>query len=107
MIEPLSTNADIKIIFFSNPEDFFEWNSQSEHYDLLITDINLPKISGIEIAHRMRTHGQKLPIYFISGFDERDYLKELKELHPYRYLPKPINFEEILSSLKLDLGIKN
>lgn len=105
MVEPLGGEFDIQIKFFLDANEFFEWWSDQE-IDLLITDINLPSMNGIEIAQKLRSKGKNFPLYFISGYEEKQYESELNALSNYRYISKPINFDETLLLIEKDLGLK-
>uniref|UniRef100_UPI00403FBBC8 response regulator transcription factor n=1 Tax=Candidatus Enterococcus willemsii TaxID=1857215 RepID=UPI00403FBBC8 len=62
--------------------------------DLLITDVQMPFISGIELAETIRRKNTTLPILFISGYDDFQYAKKALDLQAVNYLLKPINPQE-------------
>ena len=43
--------------------------------DILLTDIRMPHMSGIELAHEVRKHSPSCHILFISGYAKKEYLK--------------------------------
>ena len=69
--------------------------------DLVITDLNMPIMSGFEMLKRIKLidSNQKCIIY--SAYNELDYYSKLKELNINKFLKKPIN-----SSILLDEIIK-
>lgn len=72
--------------------------------DLVILDMVLPDISGVEVLKRIRSRSDA-PVIVISGFsDKRNVLDCWKE-GATRYLEKPFNFLEIESLVTLFLGI--
>lgn len=67
--------------------------------DVVITDIRMPYVDGIQLAKLIRTEHPKTKIAFISGYDEFAYAKEAIELNVMSYLSKPIAEEEIIHFL--------
>ena len=66
---------------------------REQHVDLLITDINLPDGSGIEVAHDALRQSPGLPVIVCSGNDVRDVARSLgPTAHP---LMKPFELDEL------------
>lgn len=69
---------------------------ESQHFDLLLLDIMLPGISGIDICHKVRLQNEKVGIIFISAKDtSSDRIQGLK-VGADDYLTKPFSLEELL-----------
>lgn len=68
--------------------------------DLLITDISMPVMGGLSLIAEARKLHQELKVIILSGFNEFDYLKEGMKLGIENYLLKPINVEELESTLR-------
>ena len=78
--------------------------------DLLITDIKMPYIDGIELIKRMKQELPLLQTIIISGFDSFDYAKQAIALGVIGYISKPITLgelEETLKKAKIELDKKN
>lgn len=71
-----------------------------DKFDLVITDINMPGGSGIELVHFMRRSGITTPIILMTGFAELKELHEAGEIGANGFLPKPFKREELFSLLK-------
>lgn len=67
--------------------------------NVVITDIRMPFIDGIELSRIIRKDFPKTKIAFISGYDEFTYAKQAIELGVISYLSKPITEEEVLRFL--------
>lgn len=75
---------------------------QEIHFDLIITDVKMPFLSGIELAEALRKNMVTTPILFISGYDDFEYVKKALTLQAVDYLLKPINpteFHELIHRL--------
>ena len=77
--------------------------------DIIITDIKMPKLNGLEFVKKIRQKDKKTQIIIITAFCDRDYLLKAVELQLVKYLIKPVKekeFEEALflcvNSLKED-----
>lgn len=62
--------------------------------DILISDINMPGMSGIELATKFRKSIPDINIIFISGYDDFDYLKSAIKLDAFEYILKPVDEDE-------------
>lgn len=78
--------------------------SYPEHScDLLLLDIEMKEINGMDLAKKLREKNDKLPIIFITGYS--DYMNDGYEVEALHYLLKPVNKEKLFSVL--DRYIKN
>lgn len=70
------------------------------HYNLLITDIKMPYMDGIELVKKIRTYNQDMKIIVLSGYEEFEYVKELLRYNVVDYLLKPLKVEVFYDTLK-------
>lgn len=68
--------------------------------DLLITDISMPFMDGLQLIREARAIKRDLKVIILSGYNEFEYLKEGLALGIENYLLKPINVDEMESTLK-------
>lgn len=71
----------------------------STAYDLLILDIMLPGINGIEICKRVRERGLKVPILMLTAVDSVNSKVEGLESGADDYLTKPFAFSELIARI--------
>lgn len=67
--------------------------------DLLITDIRMPGIDGLELIRSIRQQDQALPIIVITGYANDDYLGNVTSLG-IQVFRKPLDFEEFERHLR-------
>ena len=67
--------------------------------DLLITDIKMPFISGIDLARRVREIRPSMHIAFLSGYDDFKYAQQAIQYNIISYLLKPISLEELTKEM--------
>lgn len=68
----------------------------SEQFDLLLLDINVPNISGLSIANKIRSNGLLMPIIFISSSICLDDFKKAYQYGANDFIRKPFSLEELL-----------
>jgi len=72
---------------------------KSENIDLIITDINMPKMNGLEMTKLIREIDSDVPILVLSAYNESGYFIDSIKLGVEGYLLKPIDLEQFLSVL--------
>lgn len=68
--------------------------------DLLLTDIRMPFISGIDLARQVREVRPTTQIAFLSGFDDFSYAQQAIQYNIISYMLKPISMNELTENLK-------
>jgi two-component system, cell cycle sensor histidine kinase and response regulator CckA len=67
--------------------------------DLLLTDIVMPRMSGVELAKTLTAARPELPVLFISGFPF-DLEEHKKHLPRCAFLQKPFNFDRLFKTIE-------
>lgn len=67
--------------------------------DILLTDVRMPKMDGIELAARIRERYPHCKIIFLSGYADKEYLKSAIKLDALNYIEKPIDEDEVISTI--------
>lgn len=94
----------ITLKFFSDSREFLGW-LDTHTPDLILTDISMPHLGGPDLLELVKKTGRNIPTYFVSGYDETEFRKIMRELGVYRFISKPLNFNYVLGLIELDLGI--
>lgn len=72
--------------------------------DLILLDIRMPKMDGLEVAGEIRKHSNQTKIIFISAFQSPELIKEAIKYDIFDYIIKPASSESILGVIKKALG---
>ena len=70
-------------------------------YDIVVTDVRMPRMDGVTLARSLRHHHPELPVVVVSGYAPADQLSALaKARHaPVVVLPKPVNLSRLRSAV--------
>lgn len=75
--------------------------------DIVITDVRMPRIGGIELVQKLRAEGFRIPVLIISGYDDFSYVRSALKLGVTDYLLKPIKAQELNQQLQRCVEILN
>jgi two-component system, response regulator YesN len=75
--------------------------ARRERPQLLLTDVRMPKMDGIELATAYRELEPNCQIIFMSGFSDKQYLKSAIKLRAVSYVEKPLELSELQEALRL------
>ena len=67
-----------------------------KEFDLLLLDVNVPKLSGFELLKSIRNNKEEIPTIFITSFKNKESIKEGFMSGGDDYLIKPIDLDELL-----------
>ena len=87
--------AGYDVIDYANGEEAFE-RLKSEPFTLLLTDIVMPKMDGIELARRASELDPELKIMFITGFAAVVLSSEVAAPKDARVLSKPFHLKDLV-----------
>jgi two-component system chemotaxis response regulator CheY len=73
---------------------------QLNNYDLLITDNNMPKLTGVELVKKLRSARMALPVIMATGKLPVAMLAQNPSLQLAAMLPKPFSCDELLGTVK-------
>lgn len=77
-----------------NAIEVFQFLNNNE-VDLIITDINMPEIDGIEMAKKIAKTNDKIKFIVITGFDKFKYAQGAVKINAVDFILKPIDIEEM------------
>lgn len=96
-------NGDIEFVFAFSGEDAITVLKSMEQEDVLIlSDINMPGMSGLELLEHIKTHYHKPPpvVMMITAYGDDENYNTAKRLGADAFLTKPLDFANLKSKLK-------
>ncbi len=88
-----------KVIEARNGEAALEL-MESEQFDLLITDMVMPKVDGAAVIREARRVRGNIPVICISGYTEESILREVEAIDNVSFLPKPFSLQQLAGKVK-------
>ena len=74
---------------------------KKERPNLIITDIKMPKLSGLALAEKIRQEDKNTPIIITTAHTDTEYLLKAVELQLVKYVVKPITSDKLKGALAL------
>jgi two-component system response regulator PilR (NtrC family) len=73
---------------------------QAQPFDVVLTDISMPGLTGMELLSRVRRLYPDTPVIIISGLADEEQAQSLIELGAFDYLLKPFRLEVVENSVR-------
>ncbi|WP_106828985.1 response regulator [Parabacteroides pacaensis] len=88
--------------YAENPVKAIEWLEEGNYPDLIISDLNMPEMSGEEFLHYLKTNKlyKSIPVIILSSIEDRMNRVKLFDEGASDFLLKPFDPEEICSKIE-------
>ena len=90
-------SPDIDLTPFRNPAEVLSWEELAS-VDVAFVDIDMPVMSGVELAQKLKLANPKINIIFATGYSE--YTGDAMSMHASGYLTKPITVDKVKRELE-------
>ena len=87
----------VELTEFSSAEQFLFCYGEQSDYDILLLDIEMGQMDGVQLAKQLRQKNETIQIVFVTGYS--DYISEGYEVAALHYLMKPVREEKFFSVL--------
>ena len=87
-------NKQIEYDVFTNAEELLRYQSQNKEYDVYMLDIEMGKMSGLNLARRLREKYANALIVFLTSYSK--YVYDVFEVITFDFILKPISFEKFM-----------
>ena len=99
----LETRGGFIVDAFSNGEAALQafTDQAQDRYDLILTDIRMPKMNGFELYRKIREKNTSIPIAFITAFEinEDEFSRVMPSTKVRGFIKKPIRIPELIERL--------
>ena len=89
-----------KVVTSNDGEDAINKINVENNFDLVITDIKMPKKSGFEMVKELREEGNLIPVIFLTGNSNIITKERAIQSGVNEYITKPIDFSELIERIK-------
>ena len=97
--EDLITSLGFAALTFASTEAFLQ-SGDAARTSCLITDIQLPGMSGLDLQDRLRAEGYRLPIIVITAFPEPKLERRAQAAGAAAFLVKPFDGRELIAHIE-------
>ena len=91
------TGTEVELEIFPSAEAFLFRYEEKKDFDILLLDIEMTGMDGVELARIVRRDNEAVQIVFVTGYDS--YIAEGYEVSALHYLMKPVNEEKFFQVL--------
>jgi len=92
-----------ELSFCSNGQECLECLSAGKQFNLLLLDIKMPKVSGLDILRNIKQKNPDLKIIIITGYKSVETANEAVKAGAIDYIVKPFSSKEILKSVERNI----
>lgn len=72
--------------------------------DLVVSDVRMPRMTGIELAEKLLELNKSCKFIFLSGYSDKEYLKSAIRLKAVNYVEKPVDMDELSEAVRTALS---
>ncbi|QNL21122.1 response regulator [Hyphobacterium sp. CCMP332] len=107
VVSKVLENMNYKVLGVKNGKELLS-KMEKENFDLILMDINMPKMDGITCAKHIRDHNDKriknIPIIALSGNDKNLSVEEYQAIGINDLIQKPIDFDQMAQKISSTLN---
>jgi DNA-binding NarL/FixJ family response regulator len=96
----LERTADIQMVGATGEGSAVFRLLQSQRPDVLVLDVHLPDMSGVEVARQVRAEFPEVAVLVLTGYEEAGYIRALVRLGVRGYLGKSASGEDIVGAIR-------
>lgn len=94
-----SQSGAAKLIHAYDGEEGLEKLAQNPEINLILTDFQMPVMTGLEMIYRLKEKGVEIPTIVISSFDSMANLRSAMNAGAVDFAPKPVDFDDLFVSI--------
>lgn len=100
LLEAVLKNSICELVCFQDPQEGLDFALAHNDLDLILLDIEMPHLSGLEILKTLhKVPRYKVPIFMITGHSEAEVIKEALTEGAENYILKPFHYDHLVQQL--------
>jgi two-component system cell cycle sensor histidine kinase/response regulator CckA len=100
-VERVLTEAGHRPTLAADGEEALAISRQHGPFDLLLTDVHMPKVMGDELARRLRQDDPTLKVLYLTGFSDLLFKEKMTLWEDEAYLDKPCSMKGLIEAISL------
>ena len=106
LLKDTLTDAEYQVETVTNSIEGLEKIFKGEPFDILITDIRMPKKDGIQVLKEAKNRVPDIITIIITGYPSIETIREASEYNAFDYITKPLDPDEICECIKRSLAVR-
>ncbi len=98
VLEELLEDEGFQVFTANNGEDALQVSKESD-LDLVLTDMQMPGMGGMELLEQIKRHSPELPVIMMTAFGEVDKAVAAMQAGSFNFLTKPFKNDELLANI--------
>ncbi len=94
----IKSRTPYEVVTTSNPVEAIEWIKKGG-YDLVLTDLKMPGVDGMEILNTVRKYDEDVPVIIITAYGTVESATEAMSKDAFDFITKPFRKEQILFTI--------
>ena len=100
LLKDILKSLDCEVVAFDNPAEAAEYYSQHHDFDVVMLDVLMPHLSGVELFNKMRAVNPEIKAIFMSGYSkDTEVEKIVAEYEKCAFIKKPYNMADLSEKL--------
>lgn len=104
IVETLLISEGYDVVTIQDGEKAVEFLKSDEPLDLMISDIRMNPVNGLELLKLAREVRPEMPVIMVTAFHSEEKVAEVMGMGAFGYIRKPFKGDEILAKVKEALG---
>jgi two-component system cell cycle sensor histidine kinase/response regulator CckA len=100
-VERVLRDAGYQTATASDGPEALEVAAKLEHFDILVTDVMMPQMTGDELARRIRVTTPGIKVLYLTGFSDRLFKEKVTLWADEAFLDKPCSLKGLLQAVSL------
>lgn len=106
LFKKILTPEGYTVLTAQNGYDGIKINQKSDP-DIILLDLKMPGINGIETLRRIRKKDSSVIVIIITGYGDAETIRDAADLNVYEYMAKPFNNDTVMKILKEAVASKD
>ena len=96
-----------EVIIMNNGMEAWSWLSDGNIPDLIISDLKMPSLDGLELLENLSNSGlfRNIPVIILSGYEDSNKRKQCLEMGAFTYLVKPFEPQSLVAEVERALAV--
>ncbi|MCX8027478.1 MAG: response regulator [Thermodesulfovibrionales bacterium] len=95
----IKEKTNYEVVTTNNPVEALEL-AKNQHFDILITDLKMPGLDGIELLNAVRGFNPDIPIIIITAYATSESATEAHEKNAFDFITKPFRKDQIIFTIE-------